>query len=224
MDSSLACNGDFLTRHQQLEFSCYEPECKKNPSKLADNLRNLYLHHSNFEKSAAEPCHDSKRLQSLFTDADEYLQKYADVVDNMDTGGLNNFAEGALALCQFYKNDSSKWKTSLTEESIMQHPCIVEALAENESGSISDDFDIPLNMNAVTSSETSSLFPMKDIEGPNTARLPTGISSSNRYPQSTDTGSDRAVCAQPPRQQKLWGSSTPSMPPDQHLHSSHSSA
>ncbi|KAK3760430.1 hypothetical protein RRG08_023725 [Elysia crispata] len=191
MDFSAAA-GDFLSRHQQLEFSCCETESKKNPSRLADNLRNLYLHHCNYRKSSPWICHDSnsKEPESLFSDAiaNEYLKKYTDVVDNMDTGGLNNFAEGALALCQFYKNDSSKWRTSLTEEEIMQHPCVLEALAEHESGSESDDFDIPLNVCAATDRETSSGFLMQDAESPPTRTPSSGASSGNKYSQSADTG------------------------------------
>ena len=64
MDFSAAA-GDFLSRHQQLEFSCCETESKKNPSRLADNLRNLYLHHCNYRKSSPWICHDSNSKYTL---------------------------------------------------------------------------------------------------------------------------------------------------------------
>ncbi|GFO13998.1 fidgetin-like protein 1 [Plakobranchus ocellatus] len=154
--SSSTANGAFLSRHQMLHFSCQQLEGKKNPSKLADDLRNLYLHHS-----------DSGT--ALLGTADEYLRDYADVVDNMDSGGLNNFAEGALALCQFYKNDSCKWETYLTEEKIMQLPCFMAAMEgmnphDYELVSDSEDCDINLGSHSTSFSNiaTASDFTISD--------------------------------------------------------------
>ena len=39
-----AAGADFLTRHQLLEFLCSPQDGKRDEPKLADNLRNMYLH------------------------------------------------------------------------------------------------------------------------------------------------------------------------------------
>lgn len=217
MDFSIG-DGHFLTRHQQLEFSCNPTDGKSNPSKLADSLRNLYILHSQSRSDGTWMSSGSKSevyADSLSTESDEYLKKYGAVVDNMDAGGLNNFAEGALELCQFYKNDSSKWETSLTEDKIMQLPCVMEAFAENDFGSDSDDVDIPLRINTVSDSHSAdhrgnsphiSTATKAPLMSERTKNPDMGISSKVRAESS---------CQQPPiqQQQRLWQTSCVSSEP-----------
>ncbi|GFR81454.1 fidgetin-like protein 1 [Elysia marginata] len=209
MDFSKA-SADFLTRHQHLEFSCYQPEGKRNPSTLADGLRSLFLHHSTSRDDPALISDSSKSSAGLsLTEADHYLRKYAEVVDNMDTGGLNNFAEGALALCQFYKNDSSKWETSLTEEKIIQLPGLAEALAENGNDLDSDDVDIPLKINNMSRTLSTSRFPVSGQDGPSSSSSTTGAYSSSKSSHIMDSAPKWKPAAPPSQQpsQPLWPSS-----------------
>ena len=46
--------------------------------------------------------------------------------------GVNNFAEGALALNEGRRNDSQSWKTSLNKSSICQLDCVKKFLAASK--------------------------------------------------------------------------------------------
>lgn len=51
----------------------------------------------------------------------EYWRPYTAIVDTHNTEqGLNNFAEGALSICSKYRNESQKWKSSLSLEKVQQ--------------------------------------------------------------------------------------------------------
>ncbi|KAL5018966.1 hypothetical protein ScPMuIL_004688 [Solemya velum] len=62
-----------------------------------------------------------------------YEDRYAAIVDSYDeNSGLNNYAEGALALCSRHKNDSQKWKSSLTIDRVMEMDCVRQLQADNK--------------------------------------------------------------------------------------------
>lgn len=61
----------------------------------------------------------------------EYWRPYSSVVDTHNTEqGLNNFAEGALSICSKYRNESQKWKSSLSLAKVQQMECYKKYLAD----------------------------------------------------------------------------------------------
>lgn len=112
---------DFLCRHQSLTL---DPKFDSGtPSERADLLRKA-IAHLQFAKLA----------QLLEEDAvDKLKQKYEDsytnIVDSFDEQtGLNNYAEGALAICSSNKNESQYWKCSLTMEKVTAMTCVQKAM------------------------------------------------------------------------------------------------
>ncbi|KAK6965303.1 fidgetin-like protein 1 [Biomphalaria glabrata] len=89
----------FLSVLQHLEFSQ-----KSDPSQLADKYRNFYLHLS-----------DKQEELFLSPETRQRLSQYCHIVDTIDSRGVNNYAEGAMSLCSYYKNESKSWKSSLSE-------------------------------------------------------------------------------------------------------------
>ncbi|XP_059167136.1 fidgetin-like protein 1 isoform X2 [Physella acuta] len=120
----------FITCLQQLLFAS---STLSQPSELADVYRNMYLH-----MQRASTLEKSKQDQDFGSDfqkeAATYLKKYTSIVDNINTGGLNNYAEGALALCSKFKNESAKWKTSSVNK-MMEKLCS-QHLSEDEDSVI----------------------------------------------------------------------------------------
>lgn len=54
-----------------------------------------------------------------------YGEQYSLCLDSpLEVGGVNNFAEGALALQAGHKNESKDWTSSLTKERIKSLPCL----------------------------------------------------------------------------------------------------
>ncbi|XP_069123454.1 fidgetin-like protein 1 isoform X2 [Argopecten irradians] len=63
-----------------------------------------------------------------------FENSYACLIDSLDsTAGLNNFAEGALALCSPHKNESSKWQTSLTLEKLKGMKCVQDVMKKGQA-------------------------------------------------------------------------------------------
>lgn len=61
----------------------------------------------------------------------EYWRPYTAIVDTHNTEqGLNNFAEGALSICSKYRNESQKWKSSLSLEKVQQMESYKKYLAD----------------------------------------------------------------------------------------------
>nr|XP_054766405.1 fidgetin-like protein 1 [Lytechinus pictus] len=62
-----------------------------------------------------------------------YTSMYSAIIDcsNPETG-LNNFAEGALALSSNYPNESSEWRSSLTQDSIRNMDCVKNLLTASK--------------------------------------------------------------------------------------------
>lgn len=83
----------------------------------------------------------------------KYEDSYAAIVDSMEeNNGLNNYAEGALAICSRFKNESHNWKSSLSMDKIKQMECYKNITAKNKK--ISDELVPPQMVNKILSSES----------------------------------------------------------------------
>ncbi|XP_060085132.1 fidgetin-like protein 1 [Ylistrum balloti] len=62
-----------------------------------------------------------------------FERSYASLVDSLDKmSGLNNFADGALALCSSHKNESNKWQTSLSMEKLKGIKCVQDMMKRSQ--------------------------------------------------------------------------------------------
>ncbi|KAK3601881.1 hypothetical protein CHS0354_041815 [Potamilus streckersoni] len=118
-------HANFLHRLQSLILN---PKLEDgSASEKADILRNMIVH---LQYAAVTGLMTSDGVQTMKR---EYDDLYASVVDSLDeTTGLNNFAEGALTLCQLHKNESQSWKMSLTIDKVKSNQRIKEMIATNQ--------------------------------------------------------------------------------------------
>ncbi|XP_033735185.1 fidgetin-like protein 1 [Pecten maximus] len=122
---------------------------------------------------------------------------YASLIDSLDsTTGLNNFAEGALALCSPHKNESNKWQTSLTLEKLMGMKCVEDVMKKSQEHA--DMLVPPSQRNAILFSRR-----VKNINPPK-SELDLGQINSFKHHsrsghQEMDGGSDPTI----PRHQDL---------------------
>ncbi|KAL3876706.1 hypothetical protein ACJMK2_034508 [Sinanodonta woodiana] len=119
-------HANFLHRLQSLILN---PKLEDgSPSEKADILRNMIVH---LQYAAVTGLMTSDGVQTMKR---EYDDLYASIVDSLDeTTGLNNFADGALTLCQLHKNESQSWKMSLTIDKVKNNQKIKEMLATNQT-------------------------------------------------------------------------------------------
>ncbi|XP_048248695.1 fidgetin-like protein 1 isoform X1 [Haliotis rufescens] len=112
MMGTAGCEEDqFLCRLQELHFSI--PSCNSSPSLRTDSLRNISAHLRLAQTQGILPVEAESCVVKGFED------DYGTVVDSLDEkSGLNNFAEGALAICSKHKNESQKWKSTLTLDAL----------------------------------------------------------------------------------------------------------
>ncbi|KAH9490010.1 Fidgetin-like protein 1 [Bulinus truncatus] len=92
-------DGHFLSILQQLEFSH-----KSDASQLADKYRNIFLLWSD-RINEPHSCPETRQK----------LNHYFHIMDAVDSQGVNNYAEGAMSLCSFHKNESKLWQSKLSE-------------------------------------------------------------------------------------------------------------
>ncbi|BFZ23961.1 hypothetical protein BsWGS_26999 [Bradybaena similaris] len=147
---------DFLTYLQQLEFACAD-STSMDPSQQADVLRNLYLH---LQRSSCLAGNSNRTLDTpslWMIEAYKYLNEYATVADKIEANGLNNFAEGSLALCKYYTNESTEWKTSLKVDTILQIAQQSCSNHKDHAAVIPEDYIINLHEKPSTDSISSVL-------------------------------------------------------------------
>ncbi|XP_045212612.2 fidgetin-like protein 1 [Mercenaria mercenaria] len=116
---------DFLSRYQTLVLD--QKFENGTPSERADLLRKTMAHlqYAKLSGLVGENVADSIKRQ--------YEDMYINIVDSFDEHtGLNNYAEGALAICSGNKNESQSWKSSLTLEKIRSLPYIQKALKSSQ--------------------------------------------------------------------------------------------
>ncbi|XP_030842170.1 fidgetin-like protein 1 [Strongylocentrotus purpuratus] len=114
-----------LNKWQRCIFSLNSTESKA--SDKAEALRGILnqLHFASATECIPEDL--SARFKT------HYTSMYSAIIDcsNPETG-LNNFAEGALALSSNHPNESSEWKSSLTLDSIKNMDIVKQLLAESK--------------------------------------------------------------------------------------------
>ncbi|OWF49243.1 Fidgetin-like protein 1 [Mizuhopecten yessoensis] len=138
-------DGVFL---HQLQSHLFDPKLSEGRvSEKADLTRNIIAN----LKLAAD-------ANILSTDSAEHLigpfeHSYTSMIDSLDTTtGLNNFAEGALTLCSSHKNESNKWKTSLTLEKLKGMKCVQDVMKKSQRHA--DMLVPPSHRNAILFSRT----------------------------------------------------------------------
>eukprot|EP00106_Octopus_bimaculoides_P005752 XP_014773194.1 PREDICTED: fidgetin-like protein 1 [Octopus bimaculoides] len=121
-------HASFLSYYQKLYFD--DKLQNGTPSEKADILRNLMVQITLAARSNLISCEAAKMLLA------DYNNKYVTIVDNFDaTQGLNNFAGGALHLCNKNRNDSANWKSSLTPENVLDMECLKQIIKESKESS-----------------------------------------------------------------------------------------
>ncbi|CAI9728748.1 fidgetin 1 [Octopus vulgaris] len=121
-------HASFLSYFQKLYFD--DKLQNGTPSEKADILRNLIVQITLAARSNLISCEAAKLLLA------DYNNKYVAIVDNFDTTqGLNNFAGGALHLCNRNRNESANWKSSLTPENVLDMECLKQIRKESKESS-----------------------------------------------------------------------------------------
>lgn len=91
---------------------------ESTPSQRADALRNIMVQ---LQGAVAQEIVSEGCASTLMQ---EYSDSYGQIVDTANEQyGLNNFAEGALAICGERRNESQSWKSSLNVDSIQNMDC-----------------------------------------------------------------------------------------------------
>ncbi|XP_013397326.1 fidgetin-like protein 1 [Lingula anatina] len=106
-----------LHRLQSHHFLAENPD--NSASCQADALRNMAC---SLQYAAAS---DIISKECSFSWIQGVLERYSSIVDSPEEqNGLNNFAEGALSICQEHKNDSKEWKSSLSYDAVAKLDCV----------------------------------------------------------------------------------------------------
>ncbi|XP_060588617.1 fidgetin-like protein 1 [Ruditapes philippinarum] len=116
---------DFLSHYQSLVLD--QKLENGTASAKAELLRKTMAHlqYAKLSGLVGENAVDSVKRQ--------YEDMYINIVDSFDEHtGLNNYAEGALALCSGNKNESQNWKSSLTLDKIKSLPYIKNAMKNSQ--------------------------------------------------------------------------------------------
>uniref|UniRef100_A0A8C4T134 Fidgetin-like 1 n=1 Tax=Erpetoichthys calabaricus TaxID=27687 RepID=A0A8C4T134_ERPCA len=92
--------------------------------------------------------------RSLFK---RYAKKYSAIVDSDSAEtGLNNYADSVLQLARCQRNNSDKWESSLTQESVLKLKCVQEMI---EVGTKSrNSLVAPADLNLTVAGEVIPLF------------------------------------------------------------------
>ncbi|XP_061192634.1 folliculin-interacting protein 1-like [Saccostrea echinata] len=112
----------FLNQYQTLFMS--DKLRNGTPAEKADIYRSLMGQLQLAQRHGRLPSDSHELLRK------EYWKPYTAIVDTHNTEqGLNNFAEGALSICSKYRNESQKWRSSLSLEKIKEMDCYKTYLA-----------------------------------------------------------------------------------------------
>ncbi|KAG9462197.1 hypothetical protein GDO78_014744, partial [Eleutherodactylus coqui] len=146
-----------LTEWQKNVFALKSASC--SPVQKADvyraHISRIQYAWANAELSQASAAHLFKT----------YAERYAAIIDSDQEGnGLNNYADSVMSLARCPRNDSDKWRSSLTITNVLQLKCVQEMLESARSGPqpqwSSADVDngvSTLGNSLVTSKDLSSL-------------------------------------------------------------------
>ncbi|XP_067673584.1 fidgetin-like protein 1 isoform X2 [Haliotis asinina] len=149
------CEDQFLCRLQELYFSI--PPCNSSPSLRADSLRNISAHLHLAQTQGILP------VEAEACVLKGYEEDYGRVVDSIDEKpGLNNFAEAALTICSKHKNESQKWKSTLTLDALKSREFYQKL--KSQAMTISKSYLTP-------GSENDLIFKKTDNKGNNTASV-----------------------------------------------------
>ncbi|KAK3091671.1 hypothetical protein FSP39_021709 [Pinctada imbricata] len=118
----------YLHHHQKLLF--HEKLENGTPAERAEITRNILAHlHIAFRNGKISE-------ESYILLQQRFMSQYSSYVDTFDTDtGLNNYADGALALCSLYRNESQKWKSSLTSEQCKKKDWFQKILKRSQESS-----------------------------------------------------------------------------------------
>lgn len=117
--------GPFYNHFQNLEFD--DRKENDDPSDKTYIYRNLMAQISFAANSKFVSAHAIEMLLS------DYSQHYINIVDSYKKNeGLNNFAEGALQICSYNKNESAQWESSLNTENILEMDCLQQLVKKSQ--------------------------------------------------------------------------------------------
>ncbi|XP_028673281.2 fidgetin-like protein 1 [Erpetoichthys calabaricus] len=133
--------------------------------------------------------------RSLFK---RYAKKYSAIVDSDSAEtGLNNYADSVLQLARCQRNNSDKWESSLTQESVLKLKCVQEMI---EVGTKSrNSLVAPADLNLTVAGEVSANANERHLKVVSSCNSK-GLASKSRSCAITNVYADR----RPPVQKPLF--------------------
>ncbi|XP_029445593.1 fidgetin-like protein 1 isoform X2 [Rhinatrema bivittatum] len=116
-----------LTEWQKNYFACTSDTCSPGQKAEVHRANLLQIQYAWASSGISEVV-----AGSLFK---KYAEKYSAIVDSDKAGtGLNNYADSILTLAKYQRNDSEKWQSSLTTESILKLKRVQEMMQAGKRG------------------------------------------------------------------------------------------
>ncbi|XP_072042630.1 fidgetin-like protein 1 [Amphiura filiformis] len=162
-----------LHRWQKSHFTCTN-ETDTSPGQRADALRGIvnqiYVARASNSLPEESQCHLTQ----------DYLRLYSSIVDSCNTqSGLNNYAEGALALCANKPNESASWQSSLTPDNIGSLKCVQDLISASK---LSASAKVPANCDEVLHLKT------KQSANPKPSQFKSSIAGPSHSESSGEAG------------------------------------
>ncbi|KAJ8291112.1 hypothetical protein GJAV_G00021530 [Gymnothorax javanicus] len=125
-------------------------------------------------------------------------EHYAAVLDSDDpSAGLNNYAESALHLARSQRNESERWRSSLTASSVLGMPCMQRAVRGQNSAVAGVDANIVVggDSSQVPAERAGAAFgcSARDVVETSSGIAASSLSSSRDLPKATSLSSSSDV-------------------------------